>query len=101
MKCKSQGHEKDHCSIFSNYIAGGGPRPLNPEAQAGRSTGLALWCAIYQVAGKHATNNYHLLQKNVQALQQLLYNFFRSVGHDEHSCRSYELMMERNPTYRV
>jgi len=43
--------------------------PLRPEAQAGPSTGPTLWCTICQVAEKHATDNYHLLQKFVQTLQ--------------------------------
>ena len=24
IKCKGRGHEKDHCSVFVNYLAGGG-----------------------------------------------------------------------------
>ena len=64
LKCKSQGHDIDHCPIFENYIVGG-VMPLRPETQAGSSMGPALWCAIYQVAGKHATDNCHLLLKYV------------------------------------
>lgn len=33
--------------------------------------------------------------------EQIFYNFCQSVGHDEHNYRSYELMMDRTPTYRV
>ncbi len=101
LKYKSQDHDKYHCSVFANYLAGGGPKPLRPEAQEGPSVGPALWCAICQVTGKHAMDNYHLLQKYVQAPQQLLFNFCRLVGHDEHTCRSYELMMDRTPAYKV
>jgi len=101
MKCKGQGHDRDHCLVFAKYIAGGGSMPLRPETQERLSTGPALWCIICQVAGKHVTNNYHLLQKFVQTPQQLFCNFCRSVGHDEHNCRSYELMMDRTPAYRV
>lgn len=75
--------------------------PLRLEAQAGPSAGPMLWGAICQVARKHMTTNCHLLQKFVQTLQQLLYNFCKSVGHDERNCRSYELMMDRIPIYRV
>ena len=74
---------------------------LRLDALVGPSVTPTLWCAICQVAGKHATNNSHLLQKYVQAPQQLLYNLFRSVGHDERTCRSYELMMDRTHAYRV
>jgi len=75
--------------------------PLRPEAQAGLSMMLALWCAICQIGGKHATDYCHLLQKYTQTSQRLLCNFYRSVGHDERTCRSYDLMMDRTPTYRV
>ncbi len=61
----------------------------------------ALWCVIFQIGGKHATDNCHLLQKYTQTSQQLFYNFYRLVGHDVRTCRSYELMMDQNPTYRV
>lgn len=69
LKCKSQGHDKDHCLVFANYVARGGPMPLSTESQAGPSTGPVLWCAIYQVARKHVTENCHLLQKFVQTPQ--------------------------------
>jgi len=37
IKCKGKGHDKDHCSVFMNYLIGGGPMPLIPEAQVGPS----------------------------------------------------------------
>ena len=42
-----------------------------------------------------------MLQKLVQTPQQLLCNFCRSIGHDERNCISYELMIDKTPTYRV
>lgn len=57
--------------------------PLRQEAPAGPSTGPAPWCVICQVAGKHVTNNCHLLQKFVQTPQQLFCDFCKLVGHDE------------------
>ena len=50
--------------------------PLQLEAVAGPSVGPTLWCAICQVAGKHTTDNCHLLQKFVQTPQQLFCNFY-------------------------
>jgi len=61
LKCKGQGHDKDHCPVFVNYIAGGGLMPLRLEAQAGPNARPMLWCAICQVAGKHTTDNCHFL----------------------------------------
>jgi len=101
VKCKGQGHDKDHYLGFVNYLMGGGPTSLRLEAQVGPSTMPALWCTICQIRGKHATNNYHLLQKYMQNSQQLFCNFCRLVEHDECTCRSYELTMDRTPTYRV
>ena len=75
--------------------------PLWSEAQERPSALLALWCTICQIVGKHATNGCHLLQKYTQNSQQLFCNFRRSVGHNESTCRSYELMMDRIHTYRV
>jgi len=74
---------------------------LRLEAQAGPSAMLALWCAICKIEGKHAIDNYHLLQKYTQNSQQLFCNFCRLEGHDEHTCRTYELMMDKTPTYKV
>ena len=101
LKCKKQGHDKDHSLVFMNYMVGGRPMPLRPEAPEGPSTGPAVWCAICQVVGKHAIDNCHLLQKFVLMLQHLFCNFCKSVGHDEHNYHSYELVMERTPMYRV
>jgi len=75
--------------------------PLRLEAQARPSVVPTLWCVICQIARKHATDNCHLLHKYMQTSQQLFYNFCRSMGHDERTCRTYDLMMDRTPTYRV
>lgn len=32
IKCKGQGHDKDHCPVFANYLEGGGPMSLRLEA---------------------------------------------------------------------
>ncbi len=101
IKCKGQGHDKDHYPVFTNYLVGGGPMPPRPGAQARPSTMPSLCCVICQIGGKHATDNCHLLQKYTQNSQQLFGNVCRSVGHDERTCRSYELMMDQTPTYRV
>ncbi len=75
--------------------------PLRPDAQVGPSVVPELWCMICQIGGKNATDNCHLLQKYTQMSHQLFCNFCRSVGHDERTCRSYELMMDQTPNDRV
>lgn len=32
IKCKGQGHDKDHCPVFVNYLVRGGLIPLRPKA---------------------------------------------------------------------
>lgn len=61
LKCKSHEHDKDHFSVFKNYIIGGGPLPLKPETNIGKSMGSTVWCAIFHGTGQHATDNCHLL----------------------------------------
>lgn len=101
IKCKGQGHDEDHCPVFVNYLVGGGSMPLRPKAQVEPSAAPTLWRLICKIGGKHTTNNYNLLQKYTQTSQWLFCNFCRLVGHDERTCRSYELMMDQTPTYRV
>jgi len=57
--------------------------PLWPEMQVGPSVAPILWCMICKIGGKHATDNFHLLQKYTQNSQTLFYNFYRLLGHDE------------------
>jgi len=94
LKYKCQGHDRYHFLIFSNYITGGGPIPLRPEALTRPSIGAALWCDIYQAARQHATDNCHLLQNFIQTPQQFFYKFHKLVGHNECHCFNYELMRE-------
>lgn len=75
--------------------------PLRLETQARLSATPALWCGICKIGGKHTTDNCHMLQEYTQTLLQLFCNFCRSVGHDERTCHSYELMMDQTPTYRM
>ena len=69
IKCKDKGHDKDHYSIYQNYLIGGGFVPLKPENIAGPSTGVPLWHAICEIVGKHATDHCHLLKKFLQTPQ--------------------------------
>jgi len=42
INCKGQGHDKEHCLVFANYVVVGGPIPLRPEVQARPSATPAL-----------------------------------------------------------
>ena len=41
------------------------------------------------------------MEKFILIPQQLFCNLCKSIGHDEHNWRSYELIMEKTPPYRV
>lgn len=101
LKCKGQGHDKDHFLVYQNYLVVGGLVPLKLENNGGSSMRVVPWCTIFQITGKYMMDNFHLLQKFVQTPQKLFCNFFKYVGHDECICRSYELMMDKTPTDRV
>jgi len=42
IKCKGQGHDKDHCPVFTNYLQGGGMMSLRLEVQVGPSMAPTL-----------------------------------------------------------
>ena len=51
LKCKSHGHDKDHCSVFKNYIIGGRHVPMKLENNVGMYVEATIWCTIHQVTG--------------------------------------------------
>ena len=42
-KCKAEGHYKDQCLVFKDYLASATPNLVNPD----------LWCDIYRTRGQH------------------------------------------------
>ena len=64
----------------------GAPNPL-PQTQG-------PWCEICRING-HRPQECPLKQNYVQTPKILFCTFFKSVGHDDNHCRSYELMVER------
>ena len=85
-KCRTEGHSRENCLVFAEYLASGAPNPL-PQVRG-------LWCEICRTNG-HRPQECHLFQKYVQTPKNLFCTFCESVGHDENNCRAYELMMER------
>lgn len=64
-KCKVEGHHKDQCHIFQDYIGAGGPNPLKPSF-TGSNIGASTRCSIFQISGQDSTDNFSLLQKFMQ-----------------------------------
>lgn len=98
--CRSVGHTKDQCTLFSDYLQVGGPNPLHRRDAAGPSN-PKLWCANFSIVGQHDTNHYLQLGAYVPEMKQQWCRFYSSVGHKEHNCRMYELMIDRLNLYRV
>jgi len=70
IRCKAEGHHKDQCPLFQEYLASGAPNPLNH--------GAGPWCEIYRTRG-HRPENCHLLQKYVSTPTSLYCTFCKSV----------------------
>jgi hypothetical protein len=84
IRCKSKGHDKEHCPLFREYLASGAPSPLNqvtlPQCEVCRNI--------------HCPGECYYMQKYVQTPTNLYCMFYKLVGHDDRDCRAYELMHE-------
>jgi hypothetical protein len=90
--CMTEGHHKNECPTFVQYLAAGVPNPL--------PTG-GPWCEICKT---HRHDPYHcpMMQKYKTVPKSSYCSFFKSVGHDDKDCRTLELMRERtSDTYRM
>ena len=85
-KWRTEGHSRDHCPIFVEYMASGEPNHL-PQVRG-------PWGEICRTNG-HRPQECHLLQKYVQTPKNLFCTFCKFVGNNENNCRAYELMLER------
>ena len=79
-QCHGEGHHKDQCPKFSNYLLSGSPNTLNQG-------GHLPWCRICQMHG-HQHEECVYLQKMVSNPTNLYCTFCRSVGHEDKDCRA-------------
>ena len=84
-RCHVDGHTKDTCSTFQNYLLS---RASNSLSCAG-----IPWCCICQVYG-HRHENCEYMKNMVTKEENMYYTFFRLVGHDK-NYRAYDLLQER------
>jgi hypothetical protein len=92
IRCKSEGHDKEHCPLFHEYLASGAPSPLKQAT--------VPWCEVCRT--RHHPGECYYMQKYVQTPTNIYCTFCKSVGHDEKDCRAYDLMHERSrDTYRI
>ena len=66
IKCKAQGHTKDDCPVFVEYLASGAPNPL---AQT-----QGPWCELCRTRG-HLPQQCPMLQKYIQTTKNLYCTF--------------------------
>jgi hypothetical protein len=92
IRCKSEGHDKEHCPLFHEYLASGAPSPLKQVTLP--------WCEVCR--NRHRPGECYYMQKYVQTPTNIYCTFCKSVGHDEKDCRAYDLLHERSrDTYRI
>jgi hypothetical protein len=83
--CKSEGHDKEHCPLFHEYLASGAPSPLKQA--------IVPWCEVCRT--RHRSGECYYMQKYVQTPTNIYCSFCKYVGHDEKDCRVYDLLHER------
>jgi hypothetical protein len=90
--CRMEGHHKNECPTFTQYMAAGMPNPL--------PTG-GPWCEVCKKLG-HDPYHCPMMQKYQTVPKSSYCTFCKSVGHDDKDCRTMELMRERtSDAYRV
>jgi hypothetical protein len=90
--CRTEGHHKNECPTFAQYMETGMPNPL--------PTG-GPWCEICKTHG-HDPYHFPMMQKYQTVPKNAYCTFCKSVGHDDKDCRTMDLMRERtSDTYRV
>jgi hypothetical protein len=92
IRCKLEGHDKENCPLFHEYLASGDLSPLNHVTLP--------WCEVCR--NRHLPGECYYMQKYVQTPTNLYNTFCKSVGHDEKDCRGYDLLQERSrDTYMI
>jgi hypothetical protein len=86
IRCKSEGHDKDYCPLFSEYLESGALSPLKKVTLP--------WCKVCR--NRHHLGECYYMQKYVQTPTNLYCMFCKLVGHDDRDYRAYKLMHERS-----
>jgi hypothetical protein len=91
--CRTEGHHKNECPTFTQYMAAGMPNPCYQQEDYGAKS-----------VRNQGHDPYHcpMMQKYQTVPKSSYCNFCKSVGHDDKDCRTMELMRERtSDAYRV
>jgi hypothetical protein len=87
--CILEGHDKEQCPLFNEYLASGALSPLKQVTLP--------WCEVCR--NKHRPGECYSMQKYVKTPTNLYCTFCKSIGHDDRDCRAYDLMHEVRDTY--
>jgi hypothetical protein len=69
VRCRSKGHDKEHCPLFNDYLSFGAPRPLKQVTLP--------WCKVCR--NKHCPGECYYMQNYVQTPTNLYYTFYKSI----------------------
>jgi hypothetical protein len=86
VRCRSEGHDKEHFPLFNEHLASRAPSPLKKVTLP--------WCEVCR--NRHCPGECYYMQKYVQTPKNLYFTFCKSIGHDDRDCRAYDLMQERS-----
>jgi hypothetical protein len=86
VRCRSEGHGKEHCPLFHEYLDSGAPIPLKQVTLP--------WCEVCR--NRHRRGECYYMQKYVHTPTNLYFMFCKFVGHDDRDCRAYDIMHERS-----
>jgi hypothetical protein len=70
IRCKSKGHDKEHCPLFNEYFPSGAPNPLKQA--------IVPWCEVCRT--RHRLGECYYIQKYVQTPTNIYCTFCKSVG---------------------
>jgi hypothetical protein len=86
VRCRSEGHEKEHYPLFNEYFDSGALIPLKQVTLP--------WCKVCR--NRHHPGECYYMQKYVQTPTNLKCTLCKSLGHDDRDFRAYDLMHERS-----
>jgi hypothetical protein len=85
VRCRSKGHDKEHCPLFHEYLASGDLIPLKQVTLP--------WCEVCR--NRHHPGECNYMKKYVQTPTNLYCTFYKSIGKDDRNCRDCDLIHER------
>ena len=86
-QCRTEGHDKEQCPVVRNYLNTGAPNPFNPQV---------LYYDLCRTTGQHRPKDCYLLHRYGQVPKNPYFKFYKSVGHNEDECRTYDAYRVHN-----